>query len=62
MDYIADIGLFLDICAVFLLAKFHVPSDILFPSGTEPLEMKLRPEKVSKNISKYKRYRLITVI
>ncbi|BFT32356.1 hypothetical protein D210916BOD24_35320 [Alteromonas sp. D210916BOD_24] len=61
MLLLADIGLLFDIVGVILVAKFHIPSEILFPDGRDTLEVHLNDDEEGKRISRYKLFRRITI-
>jgi hypothetical protein len=59
-EHVQDFGLLLDIIGVFLVAKYQIPSEVLYPDGTESLEVRREAEIVTTNIKRFKKLRLIT--
>lgn len=59
---IQDVGLFLDIIGLVLIAKFHIPSEVLSASGTDMLEINPSPEVEAQRISRYKKAKSITKV
>ncbi|AFC59957.1 TPA: hypothetical protein LEL88_003478 [Vibrio cholerae] len=57
---VSDIGLILDMLAVFLLAKYSLPKEPLYPDGSESLVVGLTQPERTANINKYITHRTIS--
>lgn len=59
---ISDIGLILDLIAVFLLAKYSVPTNTFDSAGSSSFAIRESEVKVALNKDKYARYKKITYV
>ncbi|MEZ8389774.1 hypothetical protein AB6C53_10890 [Vibrio splendidus] len=57
---VSDIGLVLDMLAVFLLATYSLPKEPLYPDGSESLVVGLTQPERTANINKYITHRTIS--
>ncbi len=57
---LSDLGLVLDLVAVFLLAKYALPSEPLYADGRELFQVSLEQPRRTENINKYITHRTIS--
>jgi len=53
LNYISDFGLILDVIGIIFLAKYAIPSKVLYRDGTEVSQQYLGEERVEKNKDDY---------
>ena len=54
LNYISDFGLILDVIGIVFLAKYAIPSKVLYPDGTDVSQRDLGKERKEKNKDDYK--------